>query len=201
VLYDSQCCKQEKTSPPKQQVLLILCQKELKTFQFWYHYGPQSDVTLSGWNPIHNLTSSLPRIHIDYHPVYIPSTPSKEVCLRKAQVSKSHKTNLKLIIIMFSILENSCKQICNRVLIIKPTSWTNFSKFIFGIKLYIFRTVPLPIIRSFSLYTQQWYMSYRFAACVQWKTTDDGQRNCPKHVQFYSKNKFWEISASSWFSL
>ena len=36
-------------------------------------------------------------------------------------------------------------------------------KFIFGIKLYMFRTVPLPIIRSFSLYTQQWYMSYRFA--------------------------------------
>jgi len=29
--------------------------------------------------------------------------------------------------------------------------------------LYMFRTVPLSIIRSFSLYTQQWYMSYRFA--------------------------------------
>jgi len=27
----------------------------------------------------------------------------------------------------------------------------------------MFRTVPLSIIRSFSLYTQQWYMSYRFA--------------------------------------
>jgi hypothetical protein len=27
-------------------------------------------------------------------------------------------------------------------------------------KLYMFRTVPLSIIRSFSLYTQQWYMSY-----------------------------------------
>jgi hypothetical protein len=26
--------------------------------------------------------------------------------------------------------------------------------------------------------------------CVQWKTFDDGQRNCPKHVEFYSKNKF-----------
>ena len=25
----------------------------------------------------------------------------------------------------------------------------------------MFRTVPLSIIRSFSLYTQQWYMSYR----------------------------------------
>jgi len=30
-------------------------------------------------------------------------------------------------------------------------------------KLYMFRTVPLSIIRSFSLYKQQWYMSYRFA--------------------------------------
>jgi hypothetical protein len=25
---------------------------------------------------------------------------------------------------------------------------------------------------------------------IQWKTPDDGQRNCPKHVEFYSKNKF-----------
>jgi len=79
-------------------------------------------------------------------------------------------------------------------------------------KLYMFRTVPLSIIRSFSLYTQQWYMSYRLAdslqvgsgwncvpswscwqavskpvwhiplLCVQWKTPDYGQRNCPKHI-------------------
>jgi len=48
-------------------------------------------------------------------------------------------------------------------------------------------------------------MSYRFAdssqtiskpvwhiplLCVQWKTPDDGQRNCPKHVEFCSKNKY-----------
>jgi len=26
--------------------------------------------------------------------------------------------------------------------------------------------------------------------CVQRRTPDDGQRNCPKHVEFYSKNKF-----------
>jgi hypothetical protein len=26
--------------------------------------------------------------------------------------------------------------------------------------------------------------------CVRWKTPDDGQRNCPKHVEFHSKNKF-----------
>jgi len=39
-----------------------------------------------------------------------------------------------------------------------------FLEFIFGIKLYMLRTVPPSIVRSFSLYTQQWYMSYRFAA-------------------------------------
>jgi len=37
-----------------------------------------------------------------------------------------------------------------------------FLKFILGMKLYVFPTVPLSIIRSFSLYTQHWYMSYRF---------------------------------------
>ena len=83
----------------------------------------------------------------------------------------------------------------------------------------MFRTVPLSIIRSFSLYTQQWYMSHNLRAgsgwnsvpswscsqavskpvwhipllCVQWKTPDDGQRNCPKHVEFCSKNKFEDL--------
>ena len=32
-----------------------------------------------------------------------------------------------------------------------------------------------------------WYIPL---LCVQWETPDDGQRNCPKHVEFYSKNKF-----------
>jgi len=31
----------------------------------------------------------------------------------------------------------------------------------------MFRTVPLSIIKSFSLYTQQWNMSYRFADCLR----------------------------------
>ena len=35
--------------------------------------------------------------------------------------------------------------------------------------------------------------------CIQCWNPDDGQRNCPKHVEFHSKIKFWEISASSWF--
>ena len=29
--------------------------------------------------------------------------------------------------------------------------------------------------------------------CVQWKTPDDGQRDCPRHVEFYSKNKFEKL--------
>ena len=35
---------------------------------------------------------------------------------------------------------------------------------IFGIKLHMFRIVFLSIIRSLSLYTQQWYMSYSLRA-------------------------------------
>jgi len=31
---------------------------------------------------------------------------------------------------------------------------------------------------------------------VQWRTPYDGQRNCPKHVEFLDKNKFGKISAS-----
>jgi hypothetical protein len=51
----------------------------------------------------------------------------------------------------------------NGILVVKTTRCTNFSC-IFGIKLYMFRTVPLSIIRSFSLYTQQWYVSYSMRA-------------------------------------
>ena len=29
--------------------------------------------------------------------------------------------------------------------------------------------------------------------CVQWKTPDDGQRNCPKIVELHSKNKFEKL--------
>jgi len=34
-------------------------------------------------------------------------------------------------------------------------------------KLYMFRTIPLSTISSFSLYTQQWYTSYRFSDSLQ----------------------------------
>ena len=71
-----------------------------------------------------------------------------------------------------------------------------FLKFIFGIKLYIFRAVPRTNIRSLLTACQQavskpvWHIPL---LCVQWKTPDDGQRNCPKHVEVYSKNKFEKL--------
>jgi len=64
----------------------------------------------------------------------------------------------------------------------------------------MFGTVPLSIIGSFSLYTQQRYnvlillasrqqtcMTYTTAVCTVKKTPDDGQRNCPKRVVLSQK--------------
>ena len=67
----------------------------------------------------------------------------------------------------------------------------------------MFRTVSVSIVRSVALCTQQYIQVMLTAAissqhnlydiylllCVRCWTPDDGQRNCPKHVEFYSKNK------------
>jgi len=42
------------------------------------------------------------------------------------------------------------------------------------------------------------YDIYHFCVYSK-KTPDDEQRNCPKHVEFYSKNKFDKINAFSGF--
>ena len=62
-----------------------------------------------------------------------------------------------------SVVSGTCSWLVITFSYSKINQMLYFIKFIFGIKLYMFRTVPLSIIRSFSLYTQQWYMSYRFA--------------------------------------
>jgi len=36
-------------------------------------------------------------------------------------------------------------------------------------------------------------ITYTNSVCTVKKTLDDGQRNCPKHVEFYSKNKFEKL--------
>jgi hypothetical protein len=62
-----------------------------------------------------------------------------------------------------------------------------FLKFIFGIELYMLRTGFLSIIRSLVLY------DIYLLVCLQYSTPDDGQKTCPQHVEFYSKNKFKKL--------
>ena len=63
-----------------------------------------------------------------------------------------------------------------------------FLKFIFGIKLYMFRTVPLSIIRIFSLYTQQWYMSYAPISQIYFwnKTVHVSESSSVHHQVFFT---------------
>jgi len=50
----------------------------------------------------------------------------------------------------------------------------------------MFRTISLSIVRSFSLYTQQWYMSYRFAdSWNSWWWTEELSETC--RVLFQNK--------------
>jgi hypothetical protein len=92
----------------------------------------------------------------------------------------------------------------DKFLIIKLISQIYFER-----TLYMSRTVPLSIVRSFSLYTVQGYMTYRFddslrASCHQtcmtytiavcavknsWWWTE----NCTKYVEFDFKNKFEKL--------
>jgi hypothetical protein len=58
----------------------------------------------------------------------------------------------------------------------------------------MFRTVPLSIIRRFSLYTQQWHMSYRFADSLL-----ASQKNCMTYTIAVCtvKNSWWCIEELS----
>ena len=69
----------------------------------------------------------------------------------------------------------------------------------------MFWTGFLSIIRSLVLYSQQWNNLIQLASsqqnlydihlllCIQYLTPDDGQKICPKYVEFQSKNKFEKL--------
>jgi len=56
----------------------------------------------------------------------------------------------------------------------------------------MFRTVPMSIIRSFSLYTQQWYMSYRSADSLRagsgrnWFRSDPARKQSENLCDIYN---------------
>ena len=62
---------------------------------------------------------------------------------------------------------------------------------------FIFRIKTLHVSDSSSVHHQEFFIVHTInlyvLLCVQWRTPDDGQRNCPKHVEFYFKNKFQKL--------
>jgi hypothetical protein len=93
----------------------------------------------------------------------------------------------------------------NKLLFNKTNRRTNFPSLFLSRNSYVFRAVPLPIIRSFPLLSSTtilvvlgsvikpaWHIP---VPNVQRKTPDDWQRNCPKRVVSWQKQS-WEIIAS-----
>ena len=83
-------------------------------------------------------------------------THSNGICHRGLPTACERDQDVPSLSHAVSSLENYDTSVYN-----KTKQMHQFLKFIFGMKLYMFQTVPLSIIRSFSLYTQQWHMSYR----------------------------------------
>ena len=87
-----------------------------------------------------------------------------------------YKTNIKICTVLEIIISCVLKRAVKNVLVdiftiltIKPTICTNFSNLFFWLNLYVFRAVPLFIIGSFSLYTQQyiqvcWQLALKLSA-------------------------------------
>ena len=93
------------------------------------------------------------------------------------------------------------------ILKIKPTRCTNFSNSFLEYNSTRFGQFLCPSSGVFhcthsNTYRLCWQLARDLSAEPVWhipllgvqrKTPDDGQRNCPKHVEFYSKNKFEEL--------
>jgi hypothetical protein len=90
------------------------------------------------------------------------------------------------------------------IFIIKPKRCTNFSNLFLEYNSTCFGQVFCP---SSGVYTAVGICHTGYAACllsssqhnlyvllcVQCYTLDDGQKTCPKHVEFYSKHKFEKL--------
>jgi hypothetical protein len=98
------------------------------------------------------------------------------------------------------------------VLIIKPTRCTNFSNLFLEWNSTCFGQFLCPssgvchigyadcllagsgwnILISLAVSQHNLYDIY-LLLCIQYKTPDNGQKTCPKHVELYSKNKFEKL--------
>ena len=81
-----------------------------------------------------------------------------------------------------------------RVCIIKPNRCTNFSDLFLELNSTTLQDQDGTAVPSWScsqaVSKTVWHIP---VLCVQWKTPDNGQRNCPIHVEFHSKNRFEKL--------
>ena len=84
------------------------------------------------------------------------------------------------------------KVLCTIFHIIKPTRCTNFSNLFLEWNSTCFGQFICTSSGVFHC-THTNGICHTDLPCVQWKTPDDGQRNCPKHVEFHFKNKFAKL--------
>ena len=100
-----------------------------------------------------------------------------------------------------------------KVLVIKPTRCINSQIYFWNKTLHVSDSSSFHHQEFFNVHTaihtgfadslragsrrQSWSCSQAVwhipLLCVQWKIPDDEQRNCPKRVEFYSKNKFEKL--------
>ena len=73
----------------------------------------------------------------------------------------------------------------NKTLHVSDSSFVHYQEF------FTVHTTMVYVIQVCWQYSK--YVWHIPLLCSQWKTPDDGQRNCPKHVEFYSKNKFEKL--------
>jgi len=87
---------------------------------------------------------------------------------------------------------SNCRKTSAFIFILKPTWCTNFSNLFLEWNSRCFEEFLCPSSGVFHCTHSKsvWHVPL---LCVQWKTRDDGQRNCPKHVEFYSKTKIEEL--------
>ena len=81
------------------------------------------------------------------------------------------------------------------ILIIKPTRCTNFSSVFLEYDSTCFKQFLCPssgVEHCKHSNRHNLYVKYLWL-CVQWQSSGDGQRNCPKHGMSYSKNTFEKV--------
>jgi len=87
-------------------------------------------------------------------------------------------------------------------LITKPNRCTNFSNLLWNKTLHVSDSSSVHHQEFFTVHTAihtglltavSTPVRHIPLLRVQWKTPDDGQRNCPKHVEFHSKKKFEKL--------